>query len=164
MKTTKKKTMTKRLLLLRIFHFFDSLLTMWSLFLVCVVYLSNNFYCSWFKVLGIQESYDHTRNAVINYLDSPFKILCMDYEITDEITKPGYWCRTTSHVTIMSSFYDEPTNLYIGYDSYQYWWCLDYKYMPNITRTQAKTRAKLSVKYQTPAKINNLAYLIALLQ
>ena len=157
MKTTKKKTMTKHLLLHRIFHFFDSLLTMWLLFLVC------GLYCSGFAKAfnrGVRDKLMIMEGAkTIGVTSSDNYLMCLNYEERDNITKPGYWCQSTTVKVSLDNNLNKTTSLYIGsLDNYYY--CLNYIIMPNITRTHAK----LSVKYQTPAKINNLAFLTALLQ
>ena len=157
MKTTKKKTMTKHLLLLCIFHFFDSLLTMWSLFLVCW----------WYHCDYITTTYPFCVNPVNMYKQNSL---------------PGEYCCTSRVNAAISTVCENITsarNRYLGEASEGcYYYCENYirvpyptptrtfmpSPIPTLEPTPARTYMKLSVKCQPTAKVNNLAFLTALLQ
>ena len=150
--------MNKRFVLL-VFSLFSSVWhhnLMWLLFIVC------GYYCSSF-VNRNRVDCDKVRGYYINWYTPIY--LCVNYTEMEVLTKPGILCSAFS--TQCSS---TGTHRYIVTDNKDFdWYCCDVVRSvrtPMLTpqHTPARTYVKLSVKCQSPAKINNLAFLTILLQ
>ena len=135
---------------------------MWVLFLVCVYY-----YCSAFKQCTTGGAYDRCAGgkkvATINY-NNRIYLLCVDFEITDEITKPGYLCNglTTSSVGTELN----RTKYYKVHAYTEYYWCVDYKIIPYSTPEPTQTpQQPLKVPSIKEKKGTNLlVFLITLIE
>ena len=114
---------------------------MWILFVLCATYCRSFFQCQ----TSFCANYVNTTKGIPASATSWSEVVyCMDYEVVNTLTKPGYLCSSFSRRGCSNS-------VYIGQTATYAWYCCDYKLKtpaptpkptPQITRTPQITLPK----------------------
>lgn len=124
---------------------------MWLLFVVCSTYCSSFFMC---LKAQCSKYINETRDLRIGDTSMIHLIYCMDFEITNVLTKPGYLCPAfaRSYKTCGSSF------IIAGHDYDVNWYCCRYQYKPPPPTPTPKPTPMPTISASpkpTQPKINN---------